>query len=474
MKILLIRPRMSEGDRASRGGPAWNASRYILRKTSGIKLGECNLTPPLALMTVAALTPPGFDVAIADDIVEEIDFDADVDLVGITTLTASVYRAYEIADQFMARGVKVVLGGVHATLLPDEAAGHADTVVVGQAEGVWPQVCIDAKNGSLNRFYRNPDYCDLRNMPLPRRDLLRERDYLSINILQATRGCPNRCSFCSIHAVAGDTFRSRPVDDIISEIATFSNPLTLFVDDNIIGDPAFAKKLFKALIPMRITWLGQATLEIAEDDELLDLAAKSGCKLLIFGFESLSQEGIRKIGKAQSNQVSDYGEVINKVHARGIAVDGCFILGLDTDDNSVFERTVEFILENNIDIPHASILTPYPGTRLFKQLETEGRLIHKDWRHYWPAGKEPVYRPKLMTVNELYEGQRFFWESIYSLRPIAKRLISATRHTSLAGELFLAAVNLMQNRRLKTNLLVFKDPPDPDRTVDQTYEPISP
>lgn len=446
MRICLIQPGVEESDPLQEEGGVWKASRSIFNRISPIKIGSrTGGIPPLALMVLAALTPSDFEVTIIDENIQEIEFDRGVDVVGITLLTMTALRGYEIADEFRMRGVKVILGGMHATVLPEEAAQHADAVVIGEAEGVWHQVLTDAKTGRLQPFYHSETFCDMQRMPIPRRDLLSEQGYLTTNTLQATRGCPNHCSFCSIHAVAGSTYRYRPIPEVVSEIETFSSPMAAFLDDNIIGNPTYAKQLFKALVPMRIQWCAQATLAVAADDELLDLAVESGCKGLLIGFESLSEENIKTIGKIRTNKVSDYQEAIKKLHTHGICVVGTFILGLDNDDISVFARTIEFIQKNNIEIPHAGLLTPYPGTRLFKKLETERRIIDKNWRHYSPSGKV-VFRPKLMTPEELKQGHQFAGQQIYCLRATTKRLWAVRRNIVPGIALLAIAFNLERRK----------------------------
>ena len=424
MKICLIRPGLSDRDFLHKEGVNWKAARFIFNKISRLKVGMGSEVPPLSLMVLAALTPLGNEITIVDEEIQEIDFDYDFDIVGITILTTTAYRGYEIADQFRKRGVKVVLGGIHATVLPEEATQHADAVVIGEAEGVWHQVLADAKTGKLQRYYKNRTYCDMKKMPVPRRDLLTENSYLTTNLIQTTRGCPNRCSFCSIHAISGNTFRRRPISDVISELKTFSSPIAAFVDDNIIGSPKYAKELFKAMIPMKIQWWGQASLKITEDEELLSLASKSGCKIMVIGFESLCEDNIRSIGKTRTNKVSDYKEAIKKLHNYGICIEGSFIIGLDNDNSSVFDRTIEFIQANNIDLPLANVLIPWPGTRVFKEFEAERRIIHKNWRLYGKAFGKSVFHPKLMTPEELSQGHLYIGRQIYSLGAVTKRMLS--------------------------------------------------
>jgi radical SAM superfamily enzyme YgiQ (UPF0313 family) len=343
-------------------------------------------------------------------------------------LTRNAHRGYEIADRFRERGVKVVLGGMHATAIPEEAIRHADAVVIGEAEEVWPQLLEDAGRGSLRQFYRGKNLCQMRNMPIPSQELLNKEKYLSTNLIQTSRGCPNHCSFCSIHLISGKEYRFRPVSEVISEIETFTYPLALFVDDNIVGDKEHARELFKAMIPLKISWTAQATLSIAFDDELLRLASRSGCRYLLIGFESLSDKNIMTIGKTRTNKVSEYAEVVKKIHDHGIGIAGTFILGLDDDDKSTFHRTADFIEENSIDAPTVGILTPYPGSLLFKKLESEGRLMHRNWQQYSHTVGKVVFQPRLMTAEQLEEGHRLVGQRLFSMKSIANRVCGARGH----------------------------------------------
>ena len=249
------------------------------------------LTPPLGMATVAALTPPGFEISLTDENVTTVDFEKEVDLVGITALTCTVHRAYQIADTFRNRGVKVVMGGIHPSIMPEEASQHADAVVVGEAEGIWTDVIEDFKANKLRRIYRQDKLPNLVGLPIPRRDLYAKGAYYFRNTLWATRGCPYSCSFCSVSTIYGRKYRCRPVNEIIKEIETLDRSKIIgFVDDNIVGNPRFTKRLFRALIPYKIKWVAQCSVTIASDDELLKLAADSGCIELFIGFESLSQE----------------------------------------------------------------------------------------------------------------------------------------------------------------------------------------
>ena len=322
------------------------------------------LTPPLGMATIAALTPPEIDVSITDENVTVVDFEEAVDLVGITALTLTAQRAYEIADAFRTRGVTVILGGIHASMQPDEASQHADSVVVGEAEGIWGHVIDDFKANRLNKVYRQRKRPSLNNLPIPRRDLSTDGAYFVKNTISATRGCPYSCSF-SVTPFLGNIFRCRPVEEIIREVDTFNNRQpVVFVDDNIVGNPKFAKELFSALIPYKIKWLAQASVTIAKDDELLELAAASGCIALLIGFESISPASLATVGK-KINVVAQYQDVIRKIHSKKISVHGFFIVGLDGDTEEVFMRTVRFAQKMRLESTGFAYPTPLPGTAFY-------------------------------------------------------------------------------------------------------------
>lgn len=375
--------------------------------------------PQIALTIIAALTPPEVEVSITDEEVENIDFEEEGDLVGITVMTATAPRAYEIADEFRRRGVKVVLGGMHPSALPHEAIQHADAVVIGEVEGCWHQVIEDFKRNRLQPFYSSPIRPSLEGLPFPRRDLLNKKAYLLINTVQTTRGCPFDCTFCSVTNFFGRSYRTRPVGEVMQEIRSLKSRFIGFLDDNIVGNVRYAKELFKALCNERIKWAGQSSLGIVDDPELLTLAQKSGCMGLFIGFESISTASLKEVGKRFLN-VNKYREAIAKLHDHGIAVLGAFIFGMDSDSPDVFEQTLEFTLKSRLDLVQFAILTPFPGTSLFKRLEEENRIITKDWTKYDMGNV--VFKPRLMTPEQLKEGASWAWRQFYSYKSILKRI----------------------------------------------------
>ncbi len=386
---------------------------------------------PLTLTTLAALVPEELDaeITIQDEGAESLDLDFEADLVGITAITGTSQRCYEIADRLRAGGHTVVLGGVHPTLLPEEAARHADAIVIGYAEESWPQLLRDFARGRMKSRYHEPRVslasrqCHrLDNVPMARRDLLKRRRYATVNTIEATRGCPHRCAFCAVPAAWPGTYLHRPVEQVIAELSTFRGRSALFIDLSPVEDVDYAKALYRAMIPLRMRWVGLATTRIAEDRELLELAAASGCKGLLIGFEAVSQGTLNQVNKPFQS-VRSYAEVVKRLHGHGIGIQGCFVFGLDGDDRSVFERTVEFVDRVKIDLPRYAVATPFPGTALYRQWEAEGRLLHKNWALY--DVEHVVFQPKQMSPEELQEGLEWSWRQSYSWRSFFARMTAA-------------------------------------------------
>jgi radical SAM superfamily enzyme YgiQ (UPF0313 family) len=381
--------------------------------------------PELTLPVLAALTPPDIEVIVTEEEIEEVVYKNHVALAGISYMTPMAARAYEIADEYKRRGVKVVLGGIHASALPEEAIQHADAVVIGEAENVWVPLIEDFRAGRLKKFYQAESFHDMRGLPLPRRDLLKGGMTFSPYSIQTTRGCPFGCRFCSVTRFFGGTFRYRPVRDVVREIEAADKKAWLFTDDNVIGNQMYARELFQALIPLGIKWGGQSTVLLAKNDELLKLAAKSGCVGLFIGFESLNESNLRDMGKG-INRVAEYEECLRKLHDHGILVLASFMFGFDHDDKSVFERTVDFLIRSNVAAASMPVLVPYPGTALYRRMEEEGRILTRDWSKY-DYGKA-VFRPKLMEPDELQAGARWAACEFYSRSSVLSRLAYNWRH----------------------------------------------
>ena len=388
--------------------------------------------PNLGLLRVAALTPPDWEVEIVDEKIETLDLNQPADLVGITAMTTTAKRGYELADHFRRRGIKVVMGGMHVSCLPQEALQHCDAVVAGEAEGLWPALLQDLAQNALKPIYRHGEvWPPLVGLPPNNWELFRGKNYLPVHFMETTRGCPIDCEFCAVTSAFGGKFRNRPQDEVMIELKAlrpFTGLLTLknlvfFVDDNIVSNRAYAREFFSRIADMNLNWFGQASVNIAKDPEILKLAEKSGCTGLFLGFETLSTEAIKSIGKGV-NKPGEYLEVVKKIHDHGIGIDGSFVFGFDTDDAGVFDRTVEFTIKAKLEVVYFSILTPYPGTRLHKRLAAEGRLLTEDWNLY--DANHVVYQPKTFTPDELLEGYLGALKEVYSIPSICKRLWGTT------------------------------------------------
>jgi radical SAM superfamily enzyme YgiQ (UPF0313 family) len=376
---------------------------------------------PLTLTTLASLVPPEIpvDIRIIDEGVDEIDPDRlDADLVGISAITGTAPRSYEISARLRKRGIPVVIGGVHPTLMPEEAMQHADSVVAGYAEESWPQLLRDFIAGRMRRRYDQSPQLSLTNLPFPQRQLFDSRLVNVGDTIEATRGCIYKCDFCVVPTAWGKPLQ-KPVADVIADIKQMGAKRIIFLDLNLIADVPYAKELFTALIPLKIRWAGLVTTTIAWDDELLDLTARSGCKGLLIGFESLNQESLKEAKKA-FNMRRSYHDVVRRIHDRGIAIMGCFVFGFDHDTLDTFDETVEFIMESRMDLPRYAIAVPFPHTGLFKRLKAEGRVTTENWSLY--DGQHVVFEPKNMTADELLQNTSRTWKKTYSYQSIWKRL----------------------------------------------------
>ncbi|MBU0729855.1 MAG: B12-binding domain-containing radical SAM protein [Proteobacteria bacterium] len=378
--------------------------------------------PPLNLGLLAAHTPKQFDVRIVDEAMEDIDFDTPADLVGITCMTPMAPRAYEIATEFRNRGVPVVLGGIHASMLPEEAERFADAVVVGEGEEIWPQVLADFEKGTLQKRYTAKTRPDITFLPAPRRELFAPGYF--VQTVQTSRGCPHNCKFCSVTLFNGGQCRLRDIDTVIDEINAIKDKRLFIIDDNIIGsgkkyiDRAF--KLFDRLKDTKKQWGGQTCLNIVEHDGLLKAAAASGAKAFLIGFESIQEETLSAYNKNVNLRptTKNFKEAIKKIHDHGIAIVGGFMFGADDHTSDTFKRTLDFIMDAQVDAVQLSIQTPLPGTALYKQLEDEGRILLNDYPKDWDAYNifEPVFQPKHMTPEELYSGLVSAYETVSSFR----------------------------------------------------------
>ncbi len=372
---------------------------------------------------VAALAPPDIEVEIKDDLLEEITFREKCDLVGLSFMSHQAPRAYQLAAGFRNRNIPVVMGGFHATLAPDECARHADALVLGEAEESWPRLLKDFQAGRLQARYQAKKLSDLKNLPVPRYDLLNLKRYKLLNIpSQTTRGCPYNCSYCEVTQVYGGKFRHRPVDEVIDEIKEIrqvtGSDFIYFVDDNFVANREHALKIMERLVPLKLIYGCLATTNVGDDPEVLDLMARSGCLHVNIGMESISPESLKAIRKKQ-NKVKDYERQFKALRDRGIGYSVNVMFGLDGDRPEIFDSTVDFLIKAKVPVSFMFILAPRPGTKVRDQLLAEGRVFDHDWTNY--CGFKVVYHPKHMTARQLEEG---YWRAnrrFYSPLSILKR-----------------------------------------------------
>jgi radical SAM superfamily enzyme YgiQ (UPF0313 family) len=368
---------------------------------------------------LAAFVPSNWEVIHIDEAVTPVDVALEVDMVGITFHTPSAFHVYALAAQFRRRGIPVVLGGPHVTLMPDEAQAYADVIFVGEAELYWPRFLSDFEQGQYTRRYGPSAPPTLENVPMARKDLFHRRDH-SGGVLFATRGCAYGCDFCTLAVMYQRQVRKRPIEAVAEEYASFQGKVIIFWDDNLANDREYAKALFRAIEPYKKWWSSQASIQAGEDGEFLEWAARSGCKQLFIGLESISQASMNEVHKG-FNRVEAYARVIERIHAYGIAVQAGIVFGFDHDTEAIFGETLDFLEAVGVQNATFNILTPYPGTRLYRRLEAEGRILTRDWSKY--NGREDVvFQPRQMSPETLLEGYRYANRRFYSWESIYRRL----------------------------------------------------
>jgi radical SAM superfamily enzyme YgiQ (UPF0313 family) len=402
--------------------------------------------PTLSLAALAAVTPLEWGVAFHDDAIRPTRFDGDADLVALTAMTAQANRAYELADAFRRAGKRVVMGGFHASNLPDEALEHVDSVVVGEGELVWPRLLADFRDGGLQRIYRADGLMDTAIIPPARREIFKGSGHFFTNTIQTTRGCPFDCEFCSVTAFFGRKYRKRPVEQVLAELQALRrvNSFVFFVDDNIVADQRYSRELFQGMRGMGLKWLSHAPIDFAEDRELLALAGESGCVGMFVGFESLNQDSLVAMGKV-TNRASSYREYARLFRDHGIGILGSFVMGNDGDTPAVFEQTLRFCEDARLEAAIFPILTPYPGTAVRRRLEAEGRIFSNDWRDY--DMEHVTFHPRGMTVRELQDGYDSICRSFYSFGSMYRRIFKLHRSVQVFGPMNLGFRSAIRRKR---------------------------
>ncbi|MGC9346514.1 MAG: radical SAM protein [Anaerolineae bacterium] len=415
---------------------------------------EKDFVPPLTGIHLAALTPPEHEVRVIHQQVTAVDLDSDADLVAISFFSGFADEAYRLADALRRRGTTVVAGGPHATFWPEETLGHLDAVVLGEAESCWASLIRDAEQGRLAPIYQG-EPTTLADLPTPRYDLLPDRFFVK-RVVQATRGCPFACSFCSVPEL-NPGFRPRPVRDVIRDIRYddfkhwWQRKIVWFWDDNLTADRAYVKALLEAMVPLKRWWLTQASMDIANDPSLLDLMARSGCIGVFFGIETFGPASLKAANKPQ-NQISRYRHAIRALHQRGICVMAGFVAGFDGDTPESIVAMADHLYDIGVDVPFISILTPYKGTPIYDQFEAEGRLLGDRGADFY-NGYNVAFRPKLMSPDTLLEAHRALWRRAFSPGHVARRIVRSARYLRPGAFLMNAAMNGFYGlKRLRGNV----------------------
>jgi radical SAM superfamily enzyme YgiQ (UPF0313 family) len=424
--------------------------RLLLINPSNVRkgLGNTRATawPPLNLPYLAAVTPRDYQIEVLDENIERFEYKK-ADIVGITACTAAINRAYHIAGIYRQRGIPTIIGGIHASMIPDEALHFCDTVVIGEAETIWPRVLKDFEEGRLKSLYKGT-WANLENLPLPRRDILQNSYYLWGSI-QTSRGCPMNCTFCSVTAFNGRTFRRRPLDSVIQELEQIPQKMVTIVDDNILGygkrDKEWARSFFERILEKGIkkVFITQSSIQFGEDRDLVKLAARAGLKVLFVGMESLNPRSLQSYNKTlnlEELRHDRYKELIKRIRSEGILFLGAFVVGSDDDDHSTFHSILQFVKSSSIDVLQVTKLTPLPGTQLWKNLQEAGRIPEQDFPKAWNDYRlsKMIFKPAQMSIEEIYEGYTYLQKTYHSFWETTKRTLCTLSTTKSFTDTFLA------------------------------------
>ncbi len=404
-------------------------------RRSGYLVSKYSTFQPLSLAYIAAVTPSHWEIKILDENIEKFAFE-DADLVGITGFTSNINRAYEIAGIYREKKIKVIMGGIHASMLPDEALQHVDTVVAGEVEGIWKQVIEDFENNRLLPRYNGPRIDLSQTQIIPRHDLLHPNYFW--NSVQTSRGCPFNCNFCSVSQYLGREYRQRKAEDVLNELAQIKGTYITFIDDNLIGhSPASRSRavaLFEGMISRGLgkRWWMQTSMNAADDEHLLELAAQAGCMYVFIGFETINEKTLQAMKKGVNLKigVENYKKVVDKFHKQGIGVLASFVIGNDYESPEYYHELADFLVSAGIDIVQISILTPLPGTAFMEQMQQEGRLIYRDLPADWDKYRFSyvVHRPQGVDEHTVYEGNDYIKNKIYSFPFYQYRLLKSAYH----------------------------------------------
>ncbi len=427
MKILFITPAIGKKDN----------EKYI---------GTWKMEP-LTVATLNSLTPKNIKTFFFDDRIENINYNIDVDLISISVETYTAHRAYTIADTFRNKGKKVILGGYHVQAVPDEALEHADSVIIGNAECIWETVLNDFQNNNLKKIYNGENkFSSL----LPDRSIFKGKKYLPLSLIETGRGCPNKCEFCSITTFYNHKYTIRPIEKILEEIKQTKPKMIFFVDDNICANKEHLKELCRALIPLKISWTSQTALNVAQDDELLDLMAKSGCKNILIGFESMDERNLDQMNKSWNYKLGETDKLIEKIHKKGISIYATFLFGFDFDNPANFRRTIDFALKHKFFYAAFNHLLPFPGTPLYQRLKDENRLLYDKWwlKDDYKYGDIP-YKPMALSHTELRNFCADARREFFSVKNIIKRGIAQFFRNK---DLYLLLIFFTQNFNLRREI----------------------
>jgi len=406
---------------------------------------------PLNLGVIAGLTPNDIDISFFDDRHEDIAFDNHLDIVAMPVETYTAKRAYSIADRFRSQGTRVVLGGMHTTLLPQEAKQHSDAIAIGDSETTWPHIVEDFRLGNIKELYISDNKEKTLRGVRPKREIFQGRKYLPIELVETGRGCYQKCDFCSVTSTYNHTYRSKSIEDIVEDIESLDRRFVYFVDDNFVSDFKRTKELCDSLTPLKIRWTSQGSVNMADDKELLKALKASGCLNMLIGFESLNPKSLELMGKSWASETRNYSESVKKIRDHGITIYATFVFGYDTDTKDDFKRTLDFAIENKFAITAFNHLVPFPGTPLYSRLEKEGRLLYSNWwlRNNGKFG-EVVFKPKNMTAEELSESCFNCREEFYSYSSIFSRLNDFKANSrNLTNLSYIAYVNLFSRKEAK-------------------------